>query len=132
MALALPGLIPSQEKPANPTAKLQPPCVEPVSAYPQLPILVQEETLLLDAMCQLWGKKINKKSKSGPSEFPEFVSPALTAALAAAVPTWAGFWDSNPEVVGSDMEVRSSWKHCKHWICLERDQASLAQNNGSF
>lgn len=62
MALALPGLLPSQEKPANPTAKLQPPCVEPVSAYPQLPILVQEETLLLDAMCQLWGE--NKSTKN--------------------------------------------------------------------
>lgn len=63
MALALPGLIPSQEKPANPTAKLQPPCVEPVNAYPQLPILVQEETLLLDAMRQLWGEKNQQKIK---------------------------------------------------------------------
>lgn len=80
--------------------------MEPVSAYPQLPILVQEETLLVNGMCQLWGKKINKKPESGPSEFPECVFPAPTAALAVAVPTrysQGRIWGADPEVVGSDM-----------------------------
>lgn len=33
------------------------------------------------------GEKINKETKSGPSELPEFVFPAPTAILAVAVPT---------------------------------------------
>lgn len=133
--LALPGLILSSGKTANPTAELQPPWVEPISAYPQLPIFVQEETLLVSGMCQLWGKKINKETKSGPSELPEFVFPAPTAILAVAVPTR----QQHRQDFG--MQTQGQWglrwgggskDSCKHWICFERGQASLAQDNGSL
>lgn len=57
---------PFSGKTANPTAELQPSWVEPVSAYPQLPIFVQEETLLVNSMCQLWGKESTKKQSRVP------------------------------------------------------------------